>query len=356
MNALRNPHPMLQSIDLCRIKLGQTMLDALRSIDASGVAIALVEQPDGKVAGTLTDGDVRRALLRGATLETAVDAHAQRQFTAVGPTADRSEVLDLMQSRRIAQIPILDDEGRLVGLHTLQEMLGAAERPNWAVVMAGGRGERLRPITDTLPKPMIKVAGRPILERIVLHLVGFGIRRVFLAVNYLGSVIQDHFGDGTRFGCRIDYLSEQKQLGTGGALSLLNEKSTDALLVLNGDILTQINVASLLEFHQLGRFRATLAVHDYVHTVPYGVVERDGDRVTRLREKPTQSWLANAGIYVVEPALVERVPKDTFFPLPALVEECLDRDEPVGAFCMQEDWIDVGMHNELRRARGEEVK
>lgn len=343
---------MSKSFDACRIRLGAPLRQALKSLDESALGIVLVEDPSGRVVGTLTDGDTRRALLGGATLDSLVDGHVKRPFASVGPGASRAEVLDIMQSRWLSQIPILDDQGRLIGLHTLHEILGASPRPNWAVVMAGGRGERLRPITDTIPKPMIHVAGRPILERIVLHLVGFGIRRIFLAVNYKADVIERHFGDGTRFGCAIEYLREETPLGTGGALSLLPEAPADPLLVLNGDLLTQFDVGSLLSFHAHGRFVATVGIHEYTHAIPFGVVDVEDDRIVQMREKPSHVWLTNAGIYAIEPSIVSRVPRGTDYPLPALVEECLDRQEPIGAFRIEADWIDVGRQAELRRARG----
>lgn len=325
----------------------------MKALDRGAVEIALMVGPGGTLLGTLTDGDIRRAILGGASLEAAASKFMNRRFIAVSPSASRAEVLDLMRARSLQQIPILDEARRLVGLHLLREIIGASLRPNWAVVMAGGRGERLRPITDSLPKPMIKVAGRPILERIVLHLVGFGIRRIFLSVNYMGEVIEGHFKDGAALGCRIEYVKEEKPLGTGGALSLLPEKPVHPVIMLNGDLLTQFNVGNILAFHADGGYKATVGVHEYIHTVPYGVVEQEGDRITGIREKPTQTWFVNAGIYVFEPDLLERVPKDTYFPLPALVEECLDRGEAVGAFPIEEDWIDVGHPKKLRQARGE---
>lgn len=343
---------MTKPYDACRIQIGQPVRRALASLDESTLGIVLVEDPSGRVVGTVTDGDIRRALLRGATIDSPIDDYVQRKFQAVGPTTSRAEVLDLMQSRWLSQIPILDAEGRLIGLHTLHEILGAAPRPNWAVVMAGGRGERLRPLTDVVPKPMLRVAGRPILERIVLHLVGFGIPRIFLSVNYKADVIEKHFGDGTAFGCSIEYLREEMPLGTGGALSLLPVTPGHPLLVLNGDLLTQFDVGSLLTFHGAGSYRATMGIHEYAHTVPFGVVEVDGGRVVQQREKPSAVWQANAGIYVLEPDLIARVPASTYFPLPALIEDCLERGEPVGAFHVEEDWIDVGRQPELQRARG----
>ncbi len=330
-----------------------TVRHALEVIDGGACGIALVVNEQGGLVGTLTDGDVRRALLRGATLDSIVEPLMHRHFASVDERAGRAEVLDLMRARSLQQVPILDREGRLVGLHLMREIIGAVERPNWAVIMAGGRGERLRPLTDSIPKPMVRVAGRPILERLVLHLAGFGVRRIFISVNYLADVIESFFGDGSSHGCCIEYLREPQPLGTGGALALLPRRPAGPLLVLNGDLVTQCDFGRMLSFHADGGFKATVGIHEYIHTVPYGVIEADGSRVVGLREKPTVTWLANAGVYVLDVEVLERVPAGVHFPLPALVEECLDRREPVGAFRIEDDWVDVGRHDELGRARGE---
>jgi dTDP-glucose pyrophosphorylase len=344
---------MTRSIDSCRVTLGQNLRDAMWALDRGNVQIALVVDDQERLVGTLTDGDIRRALLRGAQLDSPLAPFVQRRYAAVGPDVGRAQVLELMQARLINQVPIVDTEGRLIGLHLLQEMLGASERPNWAVIMAGGKGLRLRPITEYVPKPMLAVAGRPILERLVLHLVGFGIRRIYLAVNYRAELIEAHFGDGARFGCHVEYLREEVPLGTGGALSLLPERPTAPLLAMNGDLVTQFDVGGLLSFHEQGGYAATLALHQYSHTIPYGQVELQDDRVRAIHEKPTVSWPVNAGIYVLQPGLIDRIPKGREFPLPTLLEESLRKDEAVGAFLLREDWIDIGRTDELRRARGE---
>ena len=343
----------LSSLRATQVSVTGTLRDALNSLDRGALGIGLAVSSEGVLVGVLTDGNIRRALLGGATLDSPLRLCLQRDFVAVRIEASRAAVLDLMRARRIAQVPVIDQTGRVVGLHTLHALLSREELPNWAVVLAGGRGERLRPLTDSIPKPMVRVAGRPILERIVLHLVGFGIRRVFLSVNYKAEIIEGHFGDGAAFGCRIEYLREDKPLGTGGALALLPSVPSNALLVLNGDLLTQFDVARMLAFHSRGGHEATVGLHEYVHTVPFGVAELLGDRIVALREKPTQSWQTNAGIYVLEPRLLARVPRDASFPLPALLEECIDRGDSVGAFRVEDDWIDVGQHRELLRARGE---
>jgi dTDP-glucose pyrophosphorylase/predicted transcriptional regulator len=326
---------------------------ALQAIDRGAIDIALVVDGDERLLGTVTDGDIRRALLKGAGLDDPVMSCMSRVFTAVGCHTTRAEVLDLMKARYLEQIPILDERGRVVGLHLLREMVGAVERPNWAVIMAGGRGERLKPLTDSIPKPMIRVAGRPILERIVLHLVGFGIRRIFLAVHYMANVIEEHFGSGAAFGCRFEYLRETMPLGTGGALSLLPAVPDAPLVVLNGDLVTQFDLGQMLRLHADAQHRATVAVHSYVHTVPFGVLDVENGLVARLREKPTHSWLTNAGVYVLDPDLISRVPPETFVTVPGLLDDCVSRGERVGIFAIDDDWIDVGRHHELRRANGE---
>ena len=337
--------------DLPTIALNASIRDAMHVLDRAAVEIALVVE-DGELVGTVTDGDIRRALLRGASLDSSIEPAMNRRFTAVPVGTNRAAVLDLMTARSLGQIPEVDSRGRLVGLHLMREIVGSVDRPNLAVIMAGGRGQRLRPLTDNVPKPMIQVAGRPILERIVLHLVGYGIRRVFLAINYLGEQIERHFADGSHFGCEIQYLRERKPLGTGGGLSLLAEAPEEPLLVMNGDLVTQFDVGQMLAHHQSCRTAVTVGVHEYIHRVPFGVVETDGDRITAQTEKPTVRCLANAGIYVIEPHLLGRVPSGCFYPLPSLVDECLERGESVRCFRIEDDWTDVGRPRELSLANG----
>jgi dTDP-glucose pyrophosphorylase len=328
--------------------------EVMACIDRNDRGIALVTDEQGHLLGTVTDGDMRRALLRGATLSDPVQNYMQRIFTSVQNDIPRSDVLDLMRARSLTQIPILDQHGRLAGLHMMREIVGAVERTNWAVIMAGGRGERLRPLTDDIPKPMVKVAGRPILERIVLHLVGFGVRRIFLSVYYKAEVIEKHFGNGSAFGCRIEYLREEKPLSTGGSLSLMPEVPAHPLVVLNGDLVTQFDLGSMLAFHAAGNYAATIGVHQYSHSVPYAVVDARNGCVAGVSEKPTFSWLTNAGIYVFDPGLLDRIPYNVAYPITNLIDDCLENGKPVGAYSIESDWRDVGRHQELQQARGEE--
>lgn len=344
---------MKARFESCSVPREGTLRDALLALENGQAQIALVVDGNRRLVGVLTDGDVRRAFLGGAGAETPLAPFVKSQFVSVPPGTSRGEVLDLMRGRTIEQIPIVDDGGHLRGVHLLHEILGAIVRPNWAVVMAGGRGTRLHPLTATIPKPMLKVAGRPIIERLVLHLVGFGIRKIFLSVNYLADVIEEYFGDGHKYGCGIEYLREDVPLGTAGALTLLPQAPVDPLVVLNGDLITTCDVASLLEAHGRGGFAATVGLQTYSHTVPFGVVDVDDDRIVSIREKPTHSWPTNAGVYVLSPGVVTRLPEQASLSMPDCLQDCLDRGERVGAFYIEGEHIDVGRTSELARARGE---
>ena len=343
-----------QNISNLCIKAGSSIRDALCSMENSSSGICLLVDDEKRLEGTITDGDVRRALIGGAQLHDEVGPFAFKRFTAVTLHASRTEVLDLMQARQLHQIPIIDEHGRLCGLHLMRSILGAQVRPNWAVIMAGGRGTRLGDLTRNLPKPMLKVAGRPILERLVLHLVGSGVRRLFISVNYLADIIVSHFGDGSRHGCSIEYLRESdgEPLGTVGSLSLLPLAPEHPVLVCNGDLVTQVDVACFFDFHAQGGHVATIGARTYHHEIPFGCLECDNGLVTSLIEKPTLTQLINAGIYILSPEIIARVPRKPL-PITDLFSDSLARGERIGAFPIVDEWIDVGQREHLRQARGE---
>ena len=310
----------------------------------------------GRPTGTIDDRCVLDGLLDGHGLD-APAAPLQRPLAAVvGPDAQRAHVLDLMAARDLAVVPVVDGDGRLLGVHLRDAVRGTPTLDNWAVIMAGGRGTRLAPLTDHVPKPMLPVAGRPILERLVLHLVGAGIRTVFLAVNYRREQIEEHFGNGAAFGCSIRYLHEdpERPLGSGGALGMLNARRwlpTRPLLVLNGDLLVDFSVRDLLTAHAASKAAATMVVHAFRYQVPYGVVQARDGRLVHLVEKPVSSWLVNTGIYVLEPGLIGRIPVGAPYPITDLFEDCLRHGDDVGVWEI-EHWQDVGQPAELARARG----
>lgn len=336
----------------CKIQSDATIREALEVIDLFANGVVLVLNKDNKLLGILTDGDIRRALLKGALMHDPVLPWISKDYVSVGPEVSRVEVLDLMQARLIDQVPVLNGSGKVVGLHLIHDIIGGRKLNNVAVIMAGGKGTRLRPITEQLPKPMIKVAGRPILERLVLHLVGSGITRIHLAVNYMSHLIEDHFGDGSRFGCSIEYLREEEPLGTGGSLSLLPEIPEEPLFVMNGDLVMQANICQMLRFHVEGRYYSTMGVKPYRHEVPFGCIKSDSGRIIAVEEKPSIHRLINSGIYVLSPDAVRNVPKG-FYPITDLFESALVNKRPCGAFLIEDEWTDVGRMDDLAKARGE---
>jgi dTDP-glucose pyrophosphorylase/CBS domain-containing protein len=344
--------------DLPVVPVDATIREAMQVIDQGACELALAVDDTGRLLGTITDGDVRRAILAGRDLDDPVKPHVNASPLVVGPDEPRPAVIDLMQSHLVSQIPMVDDDGRLVGLHLLRHLVGRVSRPNLAVVMAGGRGARLGPLTDDLPKPMLRVAGRPILERIILHLVGSGLTTIALSVNYLAERIEEHFGDGSSLGCRIVYLREDPEapLGTAGSLSLLADTDLGLdhpVLVMNGDLVTEFDVASLLDAHESSDAVATVAGRRYNHQVPFGVLQTGpDDLVEGLVEKPVAEWWANAGIYVLDPDVVGRVPTDEPSDLPRLLAGEIRAGRRVGLWRLVDDWHDVGRPDDLRHARG----
>lgn len=343
---------MTAALDAYLISETATVREAMAAVDRGAASIALAVDAAGRLAGVVTDGDLRRALLGGVTLGDAVTPVMTRAYLSVGPTDDRAAVLDIMRARRIDAVPVVDGGGRPIGLHLLHQFLEPVARPNAAVIMAGGRGVRLRPLTEHVPKPMLTVAGRPIIERLVLHCVGFGIKRIFIAVNYLGDVIEAHLGDGARFGAALEYLREEEPLGTVGAIGLLPEPPGHPVLLLNGDLVTSADLGALLDAHVAGGQRATIGIRRYLHTVPFGTIERDGERVTGLDEKPTLEREVNSGIYVLDPSVVASVAPARRLDTPDLIADLLRQGEPVGAFVIEDEWIDVGQRDQLAAARG----
>ncbi|MEV5966052.1 nucleotidyltransferase family protein [Kribbella sp. NPDC051952] len=330
---------------------------ALQAIDRAGSSRAFIADSAGRLIGAISESDIRRALLDGAGLDSPVYPLRQDPGVATKPEVGRGEVIDLMHALGLRELPVVDENGRVVGIHTEQALAGPDPRHNAAVIMAGGKGTRLAPLTNSIPKPMLRVAGRPILERLVLHLVGSGVTRIFISVNHLGDMIEDHLGDGASLGCQIEYLREDPAvpLGTGGSLRLLAQygELNDPLLVMNGDLVTDFSVGGLLDAHARAGVVATIATTQYQHEVPFGVLEQTDGRLVRIVEKPVRSWRVNAGIYVLEPKLIPGIPGGRLFPITELLDQCLKHRWPVGLWPLQEDWQDIGRPAELAQARGE---
>lgn len=332
------------------------LVEAVRAIEASHRRIAVVVAEDGKLLGTLTDGDVRRCLLAGGSLQTTVAAAMNADPISALEGSSDGYLLDVMRRGNIMAVPLVKDGGRFVRLVHLTDLAPAEEVHGkadfaFAVIMAGGEGMRLRPITDKIPKPMVDIGGVPLLERQIQRLAKAGLTRIYLSVNYLSKVIEDHFGDGSCFGLEIRYLREQEKLGTGGALALLPEKPKAPIVVMNGDILTTSDFSSLNAFHCSHGAEITVAAVDYCVHIPFGVVQNSGSYVTGLVEKPTQRFLCNAGIYALAPSALEQLPQAGAFNMTDLIDRCLAAGKPVAVFPVHEYWSDIGTPADLDKAR-----
>ena len=335
-----------------------SLRNCLEVMHSTGFHNAFIVDSETKLVGVVTEGAIREALASGVDVDSRAAGFAAEPTVLTSPDDSRSRVIDVMRAVGVSQAPVVDDRGRVVGLHDSNGMIGVPRRDNWAVIIAGGFGKRLAPVTNSIPKPMVRIAGRPILEHLVLHLTGSGVRRIFLSVNYLGHMIKDHFGDGSKFGCSIEYLwdDEEQPLGTGGPLGLMWDsglRPDEPILVLNGDLVTGFAVGKLFDAHAKSGAVATIAASEYHHEVPFGVIETEDDRLRRIAEKPVHTWPVNSGIYVLEPSLLPRVPTGRLFPITELFEQCVRRGETVGVWQMDDPWQDVGKPEELARARGQ---
>lgn len=338
----------------CVIGTDATLRAAIDAIDRGGARIALMVDGEGRLIGTLTDGDIRRSLLRGLDLTGPASVAVQRHFQAISAPAAPTEALALMRRHSIDQLPVVDSGGRLIGLHLRDELLGlaSARLPNPVVLMAGGRGTRLRPLTDHCPKPMLRVAGKPILESILKQCISSGLQDFYLAVNHLREQIRDHFGTGSRWDVRIRYIEESIPLGTAGALQLLPEEARQQgpLIVMNGDVLTRLNLAQLLDFHTSHGASATLCVRSHDVVIPFGVVEADDLELVGFREKPVLRHQVNAGIYVLEPSLLSLLSAGQAMDMPSLLMAARDAGQRVAVCPIHEYWCDIGLPETLQQA------
>ena len=327
--------------------------EAIRIIDASSLQICLVLDAAGRLLGTVTDGDVRRAILKAVNVSDPVTTVMNAGPVTGSADRSRDTLLSLMRARRIHHLPIVDSERRVIDLVLLEDLIQFDRPDNWIVLMAGGLGTRLHPLTADVPKPMLKVGTRPLLEIILANLIKQGFHRYLVSVNYLSDVIKQHLGDGSKFGAEIVYLDESKRMGTAGPLSLIPFAIEEPLIVMNGDLLTKVDMRRVLDFHREHEAVATLAVRDYEFQVPYGVVRIEQDVVTGIDEKPVHNFFVNAGIYVLEPDVISTIPKDTFYDMPTVVEKLVGVGRKTVAYPIREYWLDIGQMDDFAQANRE---
>lgn len=329
------------------------IIKAIEIIDAGALQIALVVSGEGCLLGTLTDGDIRRGILRGISLNNPVSQVMNNSPTIVRDHEDTEAIISTMKSKNIFQIPVVNERGIIVDLAVLKDLLNPRKRNNVVVIMAGGMGSRLRPLTDDCPKPLLKVGGKPLLETILENFLEFGLYNFYFSVNYKADMIKQYFGDGSRWGANIEYISEEKRMGTAGALGLLPDRPKNTMLVMNGDLLTKINFEHLLDFHADTKAAATMCVKEYNFQIPYGVVKTNKHRLVEIEEKPVKTFFISAGIYAIEPGAIDLIPKKEYFDMPALFERLIKDNRETAVFPIREYWLDIGHKDDFERANGE---
>jgi len=337
------------NLDAISLSTESTLKDAIKSIDNGAIQLCLVLD-NQKVVGCITDGDIRRGLLNRCHMDSPVTDFMNKDFLYLTEDDSWDSALRLMKRHLIHHIPVLTNDKELVRIFLFDALLTENVMPNSVVIMAGGEGKRLRPLTDNCPKPMLMVDGKPILERIVEKCISFGFRNFFFSVNYLKEQINEYFQDGAAWGVKIDYLEESEPLGTAGPLSLMPRAVDGPLLVLNGDLLTSVDLIKLINLHKQQSSLFTIATRQFSTNIPFGVVNTSGFEVLGIEEKPEIKHNVNAGIYVIDTDVLEFVPKNKFFDMPDLIELLLINKKRVLAFPIHENWLDVGLPESLRLA------
>jgi dTDP-glucose pyrophosphorylase len=340
-------------IDISKILLhvDSTIENALNVINSSAVKIALVVDADNKLLGTLVDGDIRRGLLRKKTLNKTIEGIYFKNPITAKKDGSKEDLLHSCSINGVSQLPIVDEDQKVIDLFVLGGEVLKKQRKNPVVLMAGGLGTRLRPLTKNTPKPMLEVGGKPILETIVERFVVDGFSNITMCLGYKSNVIQDYFQDGSVFGANIDYIVEEKRMGTAGALTLLSNKFVNPFFVMNGDLLTNVNFDKMLDFHELNNSKATMCVREYSAEVPYGVVNIKGVDICSIKEKPTHSFFVNAGIYLLDPECIDLIPDNEFYDMTSLFEKLINNNTKVISFPLHEYWLDIGNHSDFSKAK-----
>lgn len=338
--------------DFSRITIPEDLpaFQAMRVIDEGAVQLALVVNEAGCLVGTLTDGDIRRGILNGASLDEPVERLMNPRFRYVEKDHNKTIVLEMLRTELLRQIPVLDKKGRVVDLYLLEEFLAPSRVPSPVVIMAGGKGTRLRPYTENCPKPMLLVDGKPMLEILLMQCIDSGFSKFYFSVNYLKEQIINYFQDGSQWGVSIEYLDEDEPLGTAGSLSLLPKTLQDPILILNGDVLTKLDARHLLNFHLENKAMATLCVREHEISVPFGVVQTKGVELAGFEEKPSYKFLVNAGIYILNPGMLDLIPTAHVMDMPTLLDEIQAAGHHVVVCPIHEYWLDIGRPESLHQA------
>ena len=334
------------------LKASNTMGKAIEVLEVEGQGIIMVADNQNKLIGTITDGDIRRALMQQKDVNTLLEEIMHQNPTTVSIEHSREQILSIMNQESILQLPVIDEQGTIVGLKSITNTIEADKHDNIVFLMAGGFGTRLKPLTNNTPKPLLMIGEKPILEIILDQFIESGFHNFVISTHYKAKMLQEYFGDGSNWGVNIEYIYEENPIGTAGALGLLRQNITNLpILVMNGDLLTKVDFESFLNFHNKNTGVASICVREYDMQVPYGVVNSSKHKLTGIVEKPTHKYFVNAGIYIINPSLLESLDGKTYLDMPDLLQHQINQDFEVNVFPLHEYWLDIGQLEQLQQAQ-----
>ncbi len=327
--------------------------EAMKAMDSSSMETILVIDENQRLIGLVSDGDIRRAILSGVELNEKIGRIMNQNFTAVPCSTPIKDIIRLMKKHYFKQMPIVDEDRKVIDIVLLKDIITQKSKDNYVVLMAGGMGSRLRPLTDDLPKPMLKVGEKPILEIIMNQFKNYGFTNFIISINYKADIVEGYFGDGSDFDINIQYVRETKRLGTAGCLKLIEQSLSKPFYVMNGDLLTRLDFEDMLKFHVANKFDMTMGVRQYEYQIPYGVIDIDGNSISAITEKPVNNCTINAGVYCVSPELIEYIPKNEYYDITSLITTCLHDRRKIGSYHIKDYWMDIGRIEDYNKANTE---
>lgn len=341
----------MKSIEDLTIKKDSTIIDAMQTIQRGNIKLALIIDNDFRLIGTLSDGDIRRALLQKYNLDDTIEEIINKEPTTCFVNTPIDKIIQIADAKKLHQIPIIDNDGKLVGIEDIDDLKYPKIKTNSVILMVGGLGTRLKPLTNNVPKPMLKVGNKPILETIIDNFSKYGFKNIILSVNYKSKMIEDYFKDGKEFGVNIEYIHEDKRMGTAGALTLLKNRPKEPFFVMNGDLLTNVNFEHMLEFHNKIDAEATVCIREITTQIPYGVVNIDKyNKIVSIEEKPIHSYYVSGGIYILNPTTIDLIPNNEYYDIPTLFDSLIKQDRKLHSYINDGYWLDIGHIHDYQKA------
>lgn len=342
-----------ENVKMIQLSPEDTIREAMRVMEASSLETVLVIDENKRLIGLATDGDIRRAILSNIGLEEKIGSIMNRNFTAVPSSTPIKEIVKLMKKHYFKQMPIIDLDRKIVDIVLLKDIIAEKTRDNYVVLMAGGLGSRLQPLTNELPKPMLKVGDKPILEIIINQFKSYGFKNFIISINYLADIVEGYFGDGSNFDVNIQYVREPKRLGTAGCLKLIRENIEKPFFVMNGDLLTKLDFEDMLKFHIANGFDISMGIRKHEYQIPFGVINTEGNSISSIVEKPVNHCVINAGVYCVSPEIIKYVPENEYFDITSLIDMCITNNGKVGGYHIKDYWMDIGQIEDYHKANAD---